>query len=129
MQSTTTARFVRTSPRKLGLVAPLARKQPVATAVTRLTHTDKDAARLLKVIIESAAANAVTNHNMKRAGLVVNQILIGPAPTMKRWRPRAQGRAFPVRHRLSHVKVILDEQTLTPAKAVTKAADTTKEPK
>ncbi len=126
MKVTATAKFVGTSSRKLGLVAGLVRGQTAAAAQTTLAHTPKSAATPLAKVLSSAMANAVNNHNLKKGDLVVESVLIGPAPTLKRFRPRARGAAGPIKHRSSHITVVLSDAK--PPVAAKKTIKTPKEP-
>jgi len=120
-----TAKGVKISSRKAGLVASLVRGRSVADAVVILDHTPKKAAPLLKKVIESAAANATHNHGLKESSLAIAELTIGIGPSLKRMRPAAFGRARPYKHPSSHIKVVLSGQPVeTKAKppAKTKAA-------
>ncbi|MBT6254417.1 50S ribosomal protein L22 [Candidatus Uhrbacteria bacterium] len=103
-------RFLRMSPRKVRLLADMVRGMDVANAIIQLTFSSKDAARPVRKLIESAAANAVNNHGMEKEKLVVSTITVDGGPTIKRSTPRAHGRATPIRKRTSHVNVILTEK-------------------
>src|SRR5215212_5016929 len=114
-----TAKFVGTSSRKIGLVAALIRGHKAQDAVTVLDQTPKRATTPVGKALQSAIANAENNYNLSARNLVVESVLIGPGPTLKRFRPRAQGRAFPVRKRTSHITVVLREDQEKPAKTQT----------
>lgn len=102
-----TARYVRISPRKLRLVADLVRGRDIATARTTLSFTPKNGARVIDKLIASAVANAENNHDMTADDLYIRSIYVNEGPTMKRYRPRALGRAYRIRKRSSHVTVEL----------------------
>ena len=104
-----TAKFVGTSPRKIGLVAALIRGRSAKEAVSILEQTQKRATGPVGKVLQSAIANAENNFNLKSGDLVVESVLIGPAPTLKRFRPRAQGRAGAIRKRSSHISVVLND--------------------
>ncbi|HUC86927.1 MAG TPA: 50S ribosomal protein L22, partial [Candidatus Saccharimonadales bacterium] len=106
----------------------LIRGQRVQDAVTVLTQTPKRASGPVGKVLASAVANAENNHNASARNLVIESVLVGPGPTLKRFRPRAQGRAFPIRKRTSHITVVLrDEEIKTKSsKAATKASSTDK---
>ncbi len=112
-----TAKFVGTSSRKIGLVAALIRGRKAQEAVTVLQQTPKRATEPVGKVLQSAIANAENNYNLSARSLVVESVLVGPAPTLKRWRPRAQGRAYPVLKRASHITVVLREEAAKPAKS------------
>lgn len=100
-----TAKYIGTSSRKIGLVAQSVRGKRAAEAVAILAAIEKRAAGPLDKVLKSAIANAENNHGIRRADLVVEQVLVGPSKTLKRHRPRARGSAFPVRKRSSHITV------------------------
>lgn len=117
MQVKAKAMGVKTTPRKIGLVAALVRGRSVGDAITILEHTPKRAAKILAGVIESARANAENNHKLNKEGLTINSILVGPGQTMKRFRPAAFGAAHPIRYRTSNVTVLLDGSMQTAPKA------------
>lgn len=109
MQAKAISRFTRVSPRKARLVADLVRGKTVHDALSILALTPKKASPILRKAILSARANAqVLNEegtDLSDHALFVSEILIDEGPTMKRIRPRAQGRAFRINKRTSHIKV------------------------
>lgn len=104
------ARFVRTSPRKLRLVIDAVRGKKVTDALTILRFTPKSAARDLEKVLNSAVANAENNFHMDREALYVHRAFVDPGPTMKRWIPRAQGRASAIHKRTSHITFVVKER-------------------
>jgi large subunit ribosomal protein L22 len=104
-----TAKFVRVSPRKARLVADLVRGKSVQEARAILAFATRDAAVPVRKVLESAAANADHNHGMRSEDLVLAHVTIDPGPTIKRFRPRAQGRATPIMKRTSHITIGLAE--------------------
>lgn len=102
--------YLRISPRKVRLVADLVRNRSAEEALKTLRFTPKAASRPLKKLIESAVANAENNHGLDIDTLWVRDIQVNEGPTLKRFRPRAQGRAFPIMKRTSHVSVVLEER-------------------
>ena len=110
MQAQAKLRYLRISPRKVRLVADLVRNRPAEEALKTLRFTAKSASRPLKKLIESAVANAENNHWLDIDVLWVREIQVNEGPTLKRFRPRAQGRAFPILKRTSHVSVVLEER-------------------
>lgn len=112
MESKAILRFARVSARKARLVADLVRGQYVPDAIEMLTFTRKKSAPLMKKLIESAVANA--EHEAAGAdasvdvdGLVVKSIHVDAGPMLRRFRPRAQGRATKVLKKTSHITVVL----------------------
>jgi large subunit ribosomal protein L22 len=108
MEAKAVSRFNMISARKARLVADLVRGQTVENALHTLTLTPKKAAPMIQKTILSAVANARQNDDMMRVAdddLVVSEIRIDEGPTYKRIRARAQGRAYRVRRRTSHIKV------------------------
>jgi large subunit ribosomal protein L22 len=102
--------YLRISPRKVRLVADLVRNRSAEEALKTLRFTSKAASRPLKKLIESAVANAENNHGLDIDTLWVRDIQVNEGPTLKRFRPRAQGRAFPIMKRTSHISVVLEER-------------------
>jgi len=103
-------RFVRIAPRKAGQVVDIVRGKRVDEALAILKLTPKAAAPIVYKLIQSAAANAENNHNMDRESLYVSEIYANEGPTMKRFMPRAMGRATTIRKRTSHIGVVLKEK-------------------
>src|SRR5664279_2505961 len=97
MKTSATAKFVGTSARKTGLVAALIRGRNARDAQVILANTDKRATGPVGKVLDSAIANAENNHGGKAINLVVESVLIGPGPTLKRSRPRAKGSASAIR--------------------------------
>jgi large subunit ribosomal protein L22 len=100
-----TAKFVRVSPRKARLVADLVRGKSVQEARAILAFATRDAAVPVRKVLESAAANADHNHGMRSDELVLAHVTVDPGPTIKRFRPRAMGRATPILKRTSHITI------------------------
>lgn len=103
-------RFLRMSPRKVRLVVDLVRGLDVDKALAQLRFNQKDAARPVRKLIESAVANAVNNHKLNRESLFIESIAVDQGPTIKRFTPRAFGRATMIRKRMSHVTLTLAER-------------------
>ena len=104
------ARFVHMSPTKVRRVVALVKGRPVQEALDILRFSPQAAAEPLFKVIASAAANAENNHQMDRDSLVVALATADEGPTLKRIRPRAQGRAYRIRKRTSHITVEVQEQ-------------------
>ncbi|MBW3569360.1 50S ribosomal protein L22 [Candidatus Parcubacteria bacterium] len=115
------ARGVRMSPRKVGVVAALVRGRTVADAVTILQHTPRRSAQPVRKLIESARANAENNNNMLPDTLVLSHISVTPGTRIKRFRPVARGMAHPYQLRSSHifVEVTGEKRAQKPAKPST----------
>ncbi len=110
MEAKAILRYVRISPRKVKIVADLIRNKPVGTALGILKNTPKAASDILEKLLGSAIANAENNHDMDAGSLYISEIYANQGPTLKRIRPRAQGRAFRIRKRTSHVTIVLKEK-------------------
>jgi large subunit ribosomal protein L22 len=100
---------VRIAPRKTRLVVDMVRGKTVQDALDILKFTNRRAAPVVRKLISSAMTNATTNATVDVDSLVVSEIFVDEGPTMKRFLPRAQGRATPIRKRSSHITVKLIE--------------------
>ena len=105
MQATAIQRFVRITPRKCNQVLGLIRGQGVEQAQVTLQFTPKLGARIVQKVLKSAVANALHEGKVRMEDLYVMEAVVGAGPTLKRWLPRAQGRATPLLKRTSHVRV------------------------
>jgi large subunit ribosomal protein L22 len=105
------AKYIRMSPRKVRLVLDVIRKMPVEDALGQLTHIGKKAAEPIAKLLNSAIANAENNFNLKKSNLFIKEIKAGEGPKLKRWMPRAFGRATAIRKRTSHIDIVLGEIT------------------
>jgi large subunit ribosomal protein L22 len=103
-------KFVRVSPRKAQLVADLVRGKGSEEAVNILTFTKKSAAKIIIKLLKSAIANATQKKNIDVDRLFIKKITVDQGPTMKRFQPRALGRATTIRKRTSHINIVLDEK-------------------
>jgi large subunit ribosomal protein L22 len=103
-------RFVRVTPRKAQLVADLIRGKGSEEALNILTFTKKAAAKIIIKLLKSAIANATQKKNVDVDRLYIKKITVDQAPTMKRFQPRALGRATTIRKRTSHINIVLDEK-------------------
>ena len=110
MEARAYLRNARISPRKVQIVLDLIRNKPVDLALAALDLTPKAASPIVSKLVKSAQANAVNNFSMDGDNLYVAECFVTPGPTMKRIRPRAQGRAFRVFKRTSHITVVLKEK-------------------
>lgn len=104
------ARFVRVSPSKARRVIDLVRGKPVSEALEILRWAPQAASQPVAKVIASAAANAENNNGLDPATLVVATVYADDGPTAKRIRPRAQGRAFRIRRRTSHITVVVESR-------------------
>ena len=109
MEARAKVTYVRMSPRKVKVVLDLIRNKPVDVAAAILKFTPKAACEPVGKLLKSAVANAKENHNMDENRLYVAQAMVCPGPIMKRIRPRAQGRAYRVEKRSSHITLVLKE--------------------
>jgi large subunit ribosomal protein L22 len=109
METRAVAKFVRISPRKIRLVMDQVRGKKVGEALNQLNFAPKRGARILKKLLNSALSNAEQTSNVDVDTLYIKTIFADEGPTLKRWRPRALGRATRIRKRTSHLTVILDE--------------------
>ena len=103
------ARYIRISSRKVKIVIDLIRGKSVAEAEAILRFTPKAASEPVLKLLKSAVANAENNSNLPADGLYVAEVYAHQGPTLKRYRPRAQGRATHIRKRTSHITIILDQ--------------------
>ncbi len=110
MEARATLRYARISPRKVKIVNDLIRNKPVGVAIGILRNTPKAASELLLKLLNSAIANAENNHDMKVDSLYIAEIYANPGPILKRIMPRAQGRAFRINKRTSHITIVLKEK-------------------
>ncbi len=109
MEATAKVTYVRIAPRKVQIVLDLIRNKPVDEAAAILKHTPKAACEPLAKLLKSAIANAENNNNMDVARLYVAECFVCQGPTLKRIRPRAQGRAFRINKKTSHISLVLKE--------------------
>lgn len=106
----------RISAQKARLVADLIRYKKTNEALSILKNSNKKAARLLLKLLQSAIANAVNNNGMNIDKLFIANVLINEGPTLKRFQPRAQGRAYSIFKRTSHMIIKLEEENKSEGK-------------
>ena len=104
------ARTVRIAPRKARLVVDLIRGKQVGEAVAILKLTPKAASPIVVKLLKSAVANAEHNYDMDIDNLLISEAYVDEGPTMKRFRPRAQGRASQINKRTSHITIVVSEK-------------------
>lgn len=109
-QAKSVARTVRIAPRKARIVIDLIRGKQVGEAIAILRHTQRAASPIIEKVLKSAIANAEHNYEMDVNNLVVSQAFVDEGPTLKRFRPRAQGRASAINKRTSHITVVVSEK-------------------
>ena len=110
MEAKAHVKYLRISPRKVKIVADLIRGKSVAQATAILLTTPKSASEPPLKLLKSAAANAENNHSMDPEKLYVSEIYAAPGPIIKRIMPRAQGRAYRINKRTSHVTLAVAEK-------------------
>jgi large subunit ribosomal protein L22 len=127
MEARAQARYVRVTPMKARRVIDLIRGMNAADAQAVLRFAPQAASEPIGKVLDSAIANATNNHAMDARGLVVSAAFVDEGPTMKRIRPRAQGRAYRIRKRSSHITVIVSDgivqAPVAKAKPAAKAAE------
>ncbi|WP_281884045.1 50S ribosomal protein L22 [Paenibacillus sp. YYML68] len=109
-ESKAVLRYVRIAPRKAQLVVDLIRGKQVGEAIAILRHTPKAASPIVEKLLNSAIANAEHNYSMDPNNLVISQVFVDQGPTLKRFRPRAMGRASRINKRTSHITVVVSEK-------------------
>lgn len=110
MEAKAIAKYVRMSSMKIGVVLDLIRGKNVNEAFAILQYTPKDAAEVVNKVLKSAVANAENNLNLDKTRLFVAEAYACAGPTLKRFRPHAQGRAFRIKKRTSHITLIVKER-------------------
>ncbi len=102
--------FARVSPTKAKIVLDMIRGKDVRTALGILAYTPRKGARVIEKLLKSAVANGENNLGLDSANLYVEECYAGKGPTLKRIRPRAQGRAYRIEKRTSHITIVLNER-------------------
>lgn len=110
MEAKAVARYVRIAPRKVRLVVDLIRGKRVDEAIAILRHTNKAASPIVEKVLNSAIANAEHNNQMDPKNLVISKAYVDEGPTLKRFRPRAMGRASRINKRTSHITLVVTEK-------------------
>ena len=111
MMARAQARFVRITPRKLRVVADLVRGKNIADAMVILDHTPKHGSAVLKKLLKSAQTSAlIKDPTAKPEQMRISTLSVDGGPSLKRWLPRAHGRATPILKRSSHAKIVLEKE-------------------
>jgi len=110
MQAKAVAKTVRIAPRKVRLVIDLIRGKQVGEAISILKHTQRGASPVVEKVLNSAIANAEHNYEMNVDDLYVSEAFVDEGVTLKRFRPRAMGRASQINKRTSHITVAVSEK-------------------
>ena len=110
MQVKAQAKFLRGSTRKARLVTKAIKGKPVEEAAAVLRFMPQYAAKDIARVLQSATANAENNHNLSAEDLIVFDAIADEGPTIKRFRPRAQGRAFPIHKPMTHITIVVADQ-------------------
>ena len=110
MQAKAHLKYLRISPRKVSVVLDLIRNKPAKYAMAILKNTNRGASEPVAKLLKSAMANAENNFGMNVDNLIVKECYAGAGPILKRIMPRAQGRAFRINKRTSHVTIVLEEK-------------------
>jgi large subunit ribosomal protein L22 len=111
VEVTAKAKFVRTAPRKARMVTDLVKGKGVGEALDILAFTKKAPAKIVAKLLRSAVANADQVKSVDIDQLFIKRISVDQGPTMKRYRPRAMGRATMIRKRMSHITVVLEDSS------------------
>ncbi len=110
MTARASVRYAHVAPMKARRVVDLIRGLPLEEALTVLRFAPQDASNDVYKVVASAAANATHNERLPREGLVITEAFVDEGPTAKRFRPRAQGRAYRIRKRTSHITVVVESR-------------------
>ncbi len=110
MEAKAKLRFCRVAPRKARIIADMIRGRNVEEAISLLEFTPKKSAQILRKVLHSAIANAEDTGDVDVDRLFVKTITVDQGPTLKRYRPRAQGRAFRINKKTSHIVLVVDER-------------------
>lgn len=110
MEAKAVAKFIRISPRKARQVIDLIRGKSVGEAYAILKFTPNKGAAIIESVLKSAVANAEHNYEMNVDALFVSQAFVDQGPSLKRFRPRAMGRADGIKKRTSHITVMVSEK-------------------
>ncbi len=126
MEVTAYLKRLNMSPRKVRLVVDVIRNKDVIEAQGQLTFLNKRAGKTILKLLNSAIANAENNFNLQKGNLYIKEIRVDEAPILYRWRSRAFGRAAKIRHRSSHLRIILSERIPSQTKKIIKTTHLSK---
>jgi large subunit ribosomal protein L22 len=110
MSAKANVKHIRIAPRKVRLVIDLIRGKKVGEAISILRHTPKAASPIIEKLLNSAIANAEHNFSMNAENLIISEAFVDQGPTIKRFRPRAMGRASRINKRTSHITLVVAEK-------------------
>ena len=110
MEISAKAKYLKISPKKVRLVLRVVRGMSVEEAQNQLKFIPKKASKYVLKLLNSALANAEHNFNLKKENLYIKRIIADEGPALKRWRPKAFGRATPIKKRSSHINIVLAEK-------------------
>jgi large subunit ribosomal protein L22 len=110
MSAKANVKHIRIAPRKVRLVVDLIRGKKVGEAISILRHTPRAASPVVEKLLNSAIANAEHNYSMNAENLVITEAYVDQGPTIKRFRPRAMGRASRINKRTSHITLVVAEK-------------------
>ncbi|MGH7184830.1 MAG: 50S ribosomal protein L22 [Pseudomonadota bacterium] len=110
MRVSATAKYLRGSTRKTRLVTQAIKGKRVEDATAILKFMPQKAAGEVARVLKSATANAENNHNLSAEDLVIVDAIANEGPTIKRFQPRAQGRAFPIHKPMTHITIVVADQ-------------------
>ncbi len=110
MEAKATVKFVRVAPRKAREVMDLIRHKDTQEAKSILKLTPKKSTEILEKLLDSACSNAEHNHEMDPDNLYISKAWVDEGPTLKRFRPRAMGRATPINKKTSHITMVVEEK-------------------
>lgn len=111
MEVRAVAKYMRVSPQKVRMLVDAVKGKPVETGLTSLKFMPQKAARIVEKVLRSAVANADQNPDIDVDSLLIRNITVDGGPTLKRWRPRARGRATRILKRTAHITVTLAEES------------------
>ena len=109
MQTKATLRYLRIAPRKVRLVADMIKGKKVSEAQTLLQFVNNSAVESFRKLIQSALASAAHNFQLDASSAYIAKIVVNEGPKLKRFRPRARGRAYPIQKKTSHITIVLEE--------------------
>ncbi len=109
MEARAVEKYIRISPRKIRYVVEMIKSKSIDDAIDMLSLIPRATAIVVKKAIQSAVTNATENHKMKEEDLFISRIMVNEGPTLKRFTPRARGRATKIRKRTAHISVFVSD--------------------